>query len=520
MKKTILVAAVMFLGLTAAAFAQATYSVGSIPVTTVTASGYTEKTGDVTFTHVSGTSQAGTITISYGVPITVDIGDFVTIFAQGVYENAPPAGNPIAGLSINEGASSYANGQLVINVPAGVTGVGSFAISGVRVAVAGTALTSLAASISSTGNAITAGQTNVVVISSISAGLANIDSDPVSINGVAPGVGPYAAAVSVDEGYLAAFFHDDLTTTTSIMIKVTLDAAPTAGVTVTFPATFSYETQGEDTVTWETCASDGSGATLGAVSKTSSSTDLSVYYRMQPVPNVDPLVQVTDPTAIETLEISPINITISGSATLPLPAGTVSASVSLAPVGAAFGSGGAVLASPIPRYMQVDLGPVPIYTIIGSQTSLLIPFAVNAIGYNTGFSIANTTKDPGTTALGAANAAVPQSGVIKFWMYPQLPKGGSSVPTPLTYTTSGTSPGTGLDSTGKLPSGSTYTVLLSELLAAAGAPVDFQGYIIVVTNFTNAHCLYVLSDFAGFTQGAQALILTDNRQAAIEALDN
>ncbi len=70
--KTILIAAVMFFALTASAFAQATFSVSSIPETTVVNSGFTEKTGDIMFTTVAGTpaSVTGTFTISYGVPIT------------------------------------------------------------------------------------------------------------------------------------------------------------------------------------------------------------------------------------------------------------------------------------------------------------------------------------------------------------------------------------------------------------------------------------------------------------------
>jgi hypothetical protein len=79
----------MFLAFSVAAFAQATLTVGSIPVTAVVASGLTEKTGDITFTTVSGspTVQSGVITINYGVPITV-----VGSVCQPGAPCVPPAG--------------------------------------------------------------------------------------------------------------------------------------------------------------------------------------------------------------------------------------------------------------------------------------------------------------------------------------------------------------------------------------------------------------------------------------------
>src|SRR5437867_12982455 len=104
--KTLLVAAGIFFAFSAAAFAQATYSVRSIPVTAVVKSGLTEKTGDITFTQISGTSVTGTITITYGVPITINIAAQVTVTPTGV-----------TGLGVNSTASSNSAGVLVINVP-------------------------------------------------------------------------------------------------------------------------------------------------------------------------------------------------------------------------------------------------------------------------------------------------------------------------------------------------------------------------------------------------------------------
>ena len=135
-------------------------------------------------------------------------------------------------------------------------------------------------------------------------------------------------------------------------------------------------------------------------------------------------------------------------------------------------------------------------------------------GYDTGIAIANTTWDPGTTAMGVTGA-VKQSGSITFYFYPQAPG-----TTPVTYTTHAGSPGAGLDASGNLPSGSTYVALLSKILADAGVTADFGGYIVVITNFTNAHCLFVLSNFTTFSQGALGLVIYEPRAGGGEALEH
>jgi hypothetical protein len=143
--KTLLIAAVMFLGLTAGAFAQATYQVGSIPVTAVIETGLTERSGDITFSQVSGQSLQGTVAITYGgtpgVPITVDDTKILILAPPGApgYSSgvaAPPSfppGTTISTVTVN--SLDNESGVLVLNVPAGVA-AGSFTVSGVRVAVA------------------------------------------------------------------------------------------------------------------------------------------------------------------------------------------------------------------------------------------------------------------------------------------------------------------------------------------------------------------------------------------------
>jgi hypothetical protein len=100
-----------------------------------------------------------------------------------------------------------------------------------------------------------------------------------------------------------------------------------------------------------------------------------------------------------------------------------------------------------------------------------------------------------------------QGGKITFYFYPQT---GSSFSLD---TSANPSVGMGLDSSGVLKAGGTYTVLLSDLLAAAGASSDFTGYIIADMPFTNGHGQYFISDFAYFTNGALALVMGSTRGA-------
>jgi hypothetical protein len=521
----------MFFGLSAAAFAQAAYSVSASPVTAVINTGLTEKTGDITFTQISGVSALGTLTISYGVPITVPFTGLTITGTGGYTTNASGLpGTPVAGLNVNTTASSNASGILVINVPSGVattagtavpTPVSSFSVSGVRVAVAGTTLTSLSANISATNNTIVAGQTSVVVISSIAPGIASVSTSSsgggskATIN-AATGVITGSAQIGVKEGFLNAF--DDINTNTGfgVGLRFTLTAPPPPGVTLTFPLIGT--TNGLGTPAFE--AVDGSAPTTlltTAPAFSSSSTSLSVFYR---------LTSTQDPTTLETAKFA---VTVafsagSGSVNLPIPAGSIQFNTTLWPTGTAFDANGNVISTQaqIPRYVESLIGPTTLVNISTATTALLVPFAqrLSAIGYDTGFAVANTTEDPGGSALGSGiTGAIAQSGTMTFYFFPQLPSPSGTNPTNTSYTTTGTSPGTGLDTSGRLPAGSTYTVLLSQLLQAAGLPADFAGYVIIVTNFTDAHCLFVVSNFTTFSQGNLALVMTGDRTAGAEALN-
>jgi len=481
--RTLLIAAVMLVSLSAAAFGQAIYSVSSTPVTTVIATGNAELTGNITFTNTTGAlSLAGTISLQYG-GTNVNI----TSLFSGITVTGPAA--------VDTTASVYSPGLLVLDVTAG--SAAPITISGVRVQINGTGLTNLVATISATNNLIAAGNTAVTVINSTTgAGIAPsgvasyLSTVPLltSATAGAPVINTVTGLLSggnttirVQEGFLAAM-------TKGVGVRITVSATPPKGVTFSFPMTAAtYDTTGTAAAinpNWvlgnSTSEAQATAAQVISSSSTSSSSLQAFYYIGTDT--------VADATNIEYLEI-PVTISSTpGSETLPLPAVNFTYTVSLAPVQSPYGSNGTPSGQLAPRFAALEVGPANLLTYAGSQTNLIMPYATAGGGFDSGIAISNTTKDPGTTILGMTGA-VPQTGPITFYFYPQ-----NTSTAAFSYVTGATSPGSGLVA-GSLPTGATYVVLLSQLLAAAGQPATFAGYIIAVTNFTDAYGIYTVSNF-------------------------
>jgi hypothetical protein len=521
--KTILIAAVMFFALSVAAFAQtATFQVGSIPVTAVANSGQTEKTGSITFSQVSGTTPTpvGTITVNYGVPITNcavgTTGCTITVAAQGIQ---------VAGANIV--SVNNTTGQITISVPSAQTAA-VIQLSNVRVATAGTTLTTLSASVSTVGVALLAGQTSVVVINSIAPGIAGVlipaaglGASPAKVNAVTAAV--TQGIINVREGFINAYgltSGTDTTQTGSTMVRLTLSQAPPAGVSITFPVTANATDPstipappapqyGNTTVANAFQLADATGAFLTTAAVIdSTSTNLTVYYRVATdtdVTRIEDLTLAGCPSAIPCVEVK-----VDPLAAKPLPATDINMTATLAPIGNAFGDLNAILASPIPRYAAQEVGPTLFLSIVSGSTTLIVPFASTFASFDTGLAIANTTTDPGRSVMGL-RGAVKQAGLIKFYFYPQ-----SGTATIAPYTTKAGSPGAGLSADGTLATGRTYSVLLSELLAAAGATGEFNGYIVAVCLFTNAHGQYFVTDFESFTSGSQTLVVPGDRSTTPE----
>ena len=134
----------------------------------------------------------------------------------------------------------------------------------------------------------------------------------------------------------------------------------------------------------------------------------------------------------------------------------------------------------------IPTGGATAFTIAPASCTLLFPYAASLpdMGWNTGIAIANPSAFTDT----------PLSGTITFTLFPN---DGDMIE----HSTSGSSPGVGLDSDGSLPAGSTHTVLLSEVLADAGMPPgDFIGHIYVRTNFTGCRGVGWVTDFSTVNQ--------------------
>jgi hypothetical protein len=509
--KTLLITAAMLLCFSAIASAQAIYSVSSIPVTTVTATGNAELAGSITFTSNQGASTQGTITIAYGGANITTPWTSIGVAGTGTYA-------AMSNANVNATASSYTSpAQLVINIPAVGGGAGTFTISNVRIQISGTGLTNLVATISATGNQIAAGSTSVTVVNSTTgAGIASVNSYTNAVPfaytaGVTTTFPTIAAAtgtisgtntsIVVKEGFLSAFVA-------SAGVRITVSATPPKGVTFTFPATVqSYDSTGGTAyhgwVVGAATASTPTWANAVVNSGSTSSSSLQINYYVA----TDNSGSNAGDTVIEYLEI-PVTIAATpASMTFPLSSVTFTYTVSMAPVVGAYNSSGVPYTTPAPRYTALEVGPNNLATITGGTTALLIPYASTLSGFDTALTISNTSKDPGATLLGIANAGAPQTGTVTFYFFPSTP-----VTTTPTYTTTAGSPGSGLDASGNVVMGATYTVFVSQIAAkTTPALTSFTGYIIVVTNFTNAHGIFVISNFTNLSLQSGLMPVLYNR---------
>jgi hypothetical protein len=510
MKKTILIAAVMLFALSSAAMAQigASWTVSSTPETFVSCCGQTEKTGDIAWSAVPGSpnTTTGTIQITYAVPVTNTAGP------NGITVSALAPSNPTGGIApvvtipaVGGVVKNDGNGHGVVTIAVAAGGVYPYTIhlTGVRVDVSGACSGSLSANITSTGNLMTSGETSVVVISNVKNAFAAPTATAVTVNGVTGTPSATSIPFSLKEGYLNAFgltTTSDPTQTISKMVRLTVSKVP-AGVTLTFPVASTPDPNGA-AFTLASAAGVVQTAAATVTSTTTATGPAFIYYRL-----------TTDSNAAA-LEALAVNIGVTTAGPFPLSGPPVTISAHIAP----FDAG--VPQTLVPRYADLpecETAPVTVLSIQGASTTLLVPYAVNMpglIGYNTGLAVANTTTDPGTTLMGFTTA-VKQAGAMTFYFYPQTG-------TAFTYATTAGSPGSGLNADGTLKTGGIYVVLLDQLLKAANASADFSGYIFIITNFTNGHGQYFISNFDNFSNGALMLVVNNEsvgRQGP-EKLDN
>jgi hypothetical protein len=204
-----------------------------------------------------------------------------------------------------------------------------------------------------------------------------------------------------------------------------------------------------------------------------------------------------------------IDYTVSAPGTASLSAGSITVTATHVPIGDGVDNSNAAQAGlpradqGYPAFAQADVGPVTLVNIVPASTTLLIPLAEKVGAFDTGISVANTTLDAFGTAAGGAT---PTAGTLKFDFFPATATGAG---TACTLTTSSTNrPGFGIAADGTIAAGSTYVVLLSQLLPVSNcAAGDFIGYIFVTANFLNAHGQATISDFRTYSLAANVLVL-------------
>jgi hypothetical protein len=481
MKKTILIAAVMFFALSVSAFAQSAFTIAS-ERPTVACCGLAEPVGAISFTAVPANpadlTAVGTIQIVYTQPIT---NTGLTLGQYGV--QIVTTGGTAATLAnvTNIGGQ----GVVVIGIPAGQPSNYRIRVSNVRVNVSTSCNTpsAVTASASSVGNDLTVSETNdIQVLAGIQQALLTPTvSQAVSVdasNGATTVTGA-TAIINVQEGFLSAFgltSATDTTQTSGKVIRLTLSGTLPTGVTLTFPAT------------------DNSGLfTRSNAAGTASASTLAVTSIATPVYYV--LTANSDPTQQETFGI---NVIVSAVGPYPLAPGAVAVSAHIGPISTT---------SYYPRYTEgnCETAATQFLTVSGAlTTTLLVPYAVdlgNTQGaYQTGIVVSNTTADPGTAAMGFLQA-IRQTGKITVYFYPS---NGTSVAT--WVSTSFPNFG-GLDANGKLPPGGQFAAMVNQLFPST--VTSFSGYLFIITDFTNAHGEFFISNFDNFTHGALMLVVNN-----------
>jgi hypothetical protein len=540
----------LFLGIASTAFAQVSCSVASTPVSRDSATGLTEPAGDITFScnqaaGATASTAGATVTVTYGVPITNDTSTPSIGQGYGATKTVSVVGGGGTGCFTTPTSVTVSNqaGSVVIALPAiGVTPSAptlcNFTLTGVLLGLSGSSATSVVATVSvSPGNnlLITAGQTTPTVVTSVLAAVTAATVKPAggppATGG--PGIVPTTGAsssfspnfqISVTENYIDMFrdkanFNGGAASN-GVQLVYTFAGIPTGASlgTASTPCTASF-------VTGFPAAPDGTvtltgGAGNGTITAAAPTVTVEVSS-----------LAATALTSIDTINLQCTAFS-NGTATLPLSPGSITATVTLGPVGTAFSSSNQVLNNPtttgqIPRYTGPSFGPLTVINIIPLTTHMIMPFVSVGNGFDTGFSIANTSADPYGPKGGGAT---PLAGPVTVAFFP------ANAAAFCVSTASGAAPVNGITScstftggagltSGAINAGASWTFLLSQVVSGTtGAPTVFSGYAFAIANFPFGHPTVFVADaaFSKFAVGGPALVLpnpvTAARPAVFESL--
>jgi hypothetical protein len=479
-----LVVAMLVLVLAPSSFAQFNIQIFSAQSPREIETNRTAQTGDPTSPGAGITVSASVIANAIVTATNLRIDFPVEITSSTTI----PTGDPlriVGGSGIFAGAVisdiDFEDGVIDITLPADQDGTlvsDSFQLLGIRLDVNGaTAPISGTASLGQAGNNYLLSTTSVPVVSALGPGIDSLEVDgtaTIFTNGSDP---DDSATLIINEGFASAFRSSAQSTTdpasrntdNGVQIELTFTGIP------------------EDITLSITTDNDGD-----------------VEFTVSPL-TVDEednevLIEVVD-SDLEDIEQIILNFIVNVSGE-DFAVGNIQVSGTVGPVGAIIDDGDLDDGDGYPVFSEDTVGPVTIVSIVSANTNLLVPYAVKLGSFDTGITVANTTLDPFGEAAGGAS---PQPGAVHLDFFPRTDSGAG---TPFALDSSSTvRPGVGLSADGTLAAGGTWSVLLSELLTAAGQTGDFVGYIFIQTDFLNAHGTAFISDFATFTSATNMLVL-------------
>lgn len=471
--------------------------------------------GGVTVIPAVGTgSPVCPVVPAAGVPST----DPIRIYGvSGIFSGG--AGSTVSIYTIN-----YAAGTITVILPGfdpaspfsgggtiTTSSTGTFLLEGVRLDVSGTTATtvSVTPTLGALANNYNLVTTSLQVINALQGGLASIKQEAriagttanagvatIFTNGVL-GKTPNTGTLTLREGYVGAWRatsdYKRLNTgggdvPNGTQFRLTFTGIPT-GVTLSF-------------------ATESSSGSSSAVPPT----NVGATYSGSATA-ASPTVTITCSPCGSQAAVDALAITVTASAptATSLPAGTITVTVSMAPIGAQFDSNNLPTASDgFPKFVALEVGTAGagttgavIVNIIAASTTMLVPFIyVGPGGFDTGIEVANTTTDP----FGAANGgAVPAAGSLTVTFYPTVATGGAGTAVVYGPTSSTAKVGFGLSSDGTLASGAVYTVNASQLLPAG--TTQFVGYAFIQANFLNAHGTATISDYRTYSLTSHVLVM-------------
>jgi len=521
---------VLVMGLSTAAFADVTCAVTTVPAARDIVNGHWENTGDLTFTCTpndpdgAGPKTAAdptgeiSITVFYGATIVntpVIAGGIgqVPAAAQGhnivVTNTVGTAGAALDGSRQDTGTTGVTTSGLVGIVIAGMANptvtcapTCTFTLSNVVLSLngavaAGSPLVASVNLVTSSGNVNLTGAP-ITVISQVLPPFNSTTQPPALAAGTNPAqftaagaiLPPSAACSTVAcqnarASFAVTLTEDHIDTWRSIaQYYNNASGTPLNPTTVIY--TFSGMLPGSVISNCVVASSSGAAWVLtgnGIAGSTGTTTLVAEATGAQNLATVDTLTLTcgsTTATPAYTVGSS------TGSAT-----GDIKVTMQPGPTGTALSALGAVQTSGgVPRYNATGatVGPVTVISFgggAGGQTSMLIPW-VTATGaaspaagtFNTGVTIANTTKDPAAFGTDAQGAAPDSTGGLTFVFFPADSTQASFTITPTT--------GFGLQG-GVLPPGASFIGNFSDILKAGNVTTAFSGYVFIIANFTHAH---------------------------------